>query len=98
MLHRAAFESNSNSEINKGERQHPVFVLGDFNSPQEGRDSGAYQIITGATRPLEVPQEFGNRFPLSGTDDSEFKLKDVKGETPRQFVSGHYATYTGMSF
>jgi endonuclease/exonuclease/phosphatase family metal-dependent hydrolase len=86
MLHRARFEAQI--------RQHTVLILGDFNSPQSGRDSGAYRIVTGHLSSPSLPARFLSAFPVSD-DAPAFKMVDVKAETPRQFVSGHYATYTG---
>jgi len=88
ILHRARFEA----EIG----QHTVLILGDFNSSQSGRDSGAYQIVTGLVNGPPLPADFLSAFPVSG-DAPAFKMVDVKAEVPRQFVSGHYATYTGFS-
>jgi hypothetical protein len=76
-----------------------VFVLGDFNSPQRGRDSGAYEIATGSEKPSSLPAEFVDRFPVSAPPPStaeKFRFYDVKLCTPRERVSGHYATFTGL--
>ena len=86
ILHRARFEA----EIG----QHAVLILGDFNSSQSGRDSGAYQIVTGGGNGPPLPADFLSAFPVSD-DAPAFKMVDVKAEVPRQFVSGHYATFTG---
>ena len=79
-----------------------MLVMGDFNSPQTGRDAGAYEIATGSASAFPVPKEFADKFPLSiksKTDGEKatqpFALIDIKAQTPRQFISGHYATYTG---
>lgn len=86
LVHRARFEAQIG--------QHTVLILGDFNSSQSGRDSGAYQIATGVLEPPPLPADFLSAFPVSD-DAPAFKMVDVKAEVPRQFVSGHYATYTG---
>lgn len=88
MLHRARFEAQI--------RRHTVLILGDFNSPQSGHDSGAYRIVTGLLSSPYLPAHFLSAFPIF-TGAPSFKMVDVKAETPRQFVSGHYATYTGCS-
>lgn len=89
MLHRARFEAQIG--------QRTVLILGDFNSPQSGHDSGAYRIVTGLLDAPLLPADFLAAFPVSD-DAPTFTMVDVKSETPRQFVSGHYATYTGSSF
>lgn len=87
MLHRAQFEAQV--------KAHTVLLSGDFNSPQSGDDSGAYRIITGENDPLPVTSDFQSQFPIPN-DSPAFKLLDLKAETPREFVSGHFATYTGL--
>ncbi|KAI0708515.1 Endonuclease/exonuclease/phosphatase [Earliella scabrosa] len=75
----------------------PVIVTGDFNSPATGRDSGAYQIITGQIPPVAINATFAERFAVPDGTLSDFKLLDLKAETPREFVSGEFATYTGWN-
>ena len=86
LVHRARFEAQI--------VQRSVLILGDFNSSQSGHDSGAYQIATGLVHGPPPPADFLSAFPVSD-DAPAFKMVDVKAEVPRQFVSGHYATYTG---
>jgi len=88
LLHRANYEA-SQTNI-------PVLITGDFNSPQTGSDSGAYQIITGAVPPVDVNSDFRVKYPIP-PNPSPFTTIDLKGVTPRQNISGHYATFTGFS-
>ncbi|KAF8295421.1 mannose-6-phosphatase [Clavulina sp. PMI_390] len=86
LLHRARFEGHVNHSR--------VILLGDFNSSQDGRDGGAYGIVAGGVAPVSIDNQFEKKFPVS--QDEEFRLLDIKAETPRQFTSGHYATFTGF--
>jgi len=83
LLHRANHASNI-----------PVLITGDFNSPQRGSNSGAYKIMTGGLPPVNISSDFAIKYPIRS---STFATIDLKGATPRQQVSGHYATYTGFS-
>lgn len=87
LLHRAQYEAQV--------QKHPVLMLGDFNSPQSGRDSGAYRIVTGEIDSIPVASDFQSKYPIA-EDSPPFQLRDLKAETPRRFVSGHYATFTGI--
>ncbi|KAJ7062649.1 Endonuclease/exonuclease/phosphatase [Mycena amicta] len=75
----------------------PVFVLGDFNSPPEGQDSGAYEIVTGVRPPGRLPKDFAERFALPSEDSSSFVLHDLRAHTPRVAVSANHATFTGFT-
>lgn len=86
LLHRARYEAQV--------QKHSVLMLGDFNSPQSGRDSGAYLIVTGEIDSVPVASDFQSKYSIP-EDSSPFQLLDLKAETPRRFVSGHYATFTG---
>nr|GAT52786.1 predicted protein [Mycena chlorophos] len=74
----------------------PVFVLGDFNSPPDGTDSGAYRIVTGALAPTSLPEDFAQRFSIPASASS-FVLHDLRAHTPRQHVSANHATFTGFT-
>lgn len=89
MLHRAKFEA-----IKTG---RPVFLVGDFNSPTEGVDGGAYQIASGALAPLPINATFAEKYKWSEREENEFKLKDFAGAAPPRSRSGNYATYTGFA-
>ncbi|GJJ10649.1 hypothetical protein Clacol_004876 [Clathrus columnatus] len=80
ILHRAHHESVKNGS--------EVILLGDFNSPGTGRDSGGYDIITGARSPLEINGKFKERYPVD--NNNAFKMVDFLSRVPRQFVSGHH--------
>jgi len=88
ILHRARFESQRSN--------CPVILLGDFNSPAYGQDCSAYEIITGARPSVAISQDFLKAFPVP-ENSRDFKMLDLMGQTPRQYVSGNYATYTGFS-
>ncbi|RPD60637.1 hypothetical protein L226DRAFT_461201 [Lentinus tigrinus ALCF2SS1-7] len=75
----------------------PVIITGDFNSPSTGTDSGAYQIITGQIAPVAVNATFAAKYAVPNTTLPDFKMLDLKAETPREFVSGEFATYTGFT-
>ena len=75
----------------------PVIVTGDFNSEATGTDSGAYQIITGQIAPVAINATFAAKFAVPNGALSDFKMLDLKAETPREYVSGEYATYTGFN-
>ncbi|KAM6492297.1 Endonuclease/exonuclease/phosphatase [Amanita muscaria] len=74
-----------------------VFVIGDFNSPPNGRDSGAYSIITGATPPVPVNQTFADIYDVDSDKLPDFHMIDLRTATLRQNVSGNYATFTGFT-
>ncbi|KAK7047844.1 hypothetical protein VNI00_006172 [Paramarasmius palmivorus] len=89
LLTRARFEAATTG--------NPVFITGDFNSPSLGDDSGAYNIITGATEPVPINQTFAERFAVGDDEQPGFKMLDLRGEAPRANVSRNYATFTGFT-
>ncbi|CAE6457687.1 unnamed protein product [Rhizoctonia solani] len=91
ILHRAKYEAATTKA--------PVFVNGDFNSPAEGTDNGAYQIFTGELSPVPINATFAEKFavPEDSPLPEGFKMIDTRGATPRQKVFGNFATYTGFS-
>ncbi|KAJ7839149.1 Endonuclease/exonuclease/phosphatase [Mycena olivaceomarginata] len=74
----------------------PVFVLGDFNSPPTGRDSGAYEITTGVRPPGALPADFAAKFAVE-PGSPPFVLHDLRAHTPRRAVSANHATFTGFT-
>ncbi len=62
-------------------------------SPPVGGESGAYEIITGIIDPVPVPPSFFVKYPLPR--DLNFVEKDLKAHVPREYISGHFATFTG---
>jgi len=78
-----------------GDASKPVFVLGDFNSAASGSDSGAYKIITAQIGLASIDSTFATQYAVQGGND--FKMVDLRGVTPKQYVSGDFATYTGFS-
>ncbi|KAM5546039.1 hypothetical protein V8D89_000165 [Ganoderma adspersum] len=74
----------------------PVIVTGDFNSQGTGSDSGAYQIITGQIPPVAVNATFAAKYAVPNATLTDFKMLDLKGETPREHVAGDFATWTGF--
>ncbi|KAL5639931.1 hypothetical protein ACGC1H_006482 [Rhizoctonia solani] len=91
ILYRARYEAATTKA--------PVFVNGDFNSPAEGTDNGAYKIFTGELSPVPINATFAERFavPADSPLPEDFKMIDTRGATPRQKVFGHFTTYTGFS-
>ncbi|KAG9016715.1 hypothetical protein FRB90_002396 [Tulasnella sp. 427] len=89
LLHRCQYEALIRNE--------PVFVVGDFNSEQQGRDSGAYRILTGAASPTPIPSEFKDKFKVSADSEHQFKMLDLRGATPRINVTGFFRTFTGFN-
>ncbi|QRW26077.1 hypothetical protein RhiXN_11154 [Rhizoctonia solani] len=91
ILYRAKYEAATT--------QAPVFVNGDFNSPAEGTDNGAYKIFTGVIAPVAINATFAQKFavPKNKPLPEGFKMVDTRGATPREKVFGHFATYTGFS-
>ena len=75
----------------------PVIITGDFNSPSTGTDSGAYQIITGQLAPVAVNATFAAKYAVPNSTLPDFTMLDLKAETPREYVSGEFATYTGFN-
>ncbi|KAJ6620236.1 Endonuclease/exonuclease/phosphatase [Mycena sp. CBHHK59/15] len=75
----------------------PVFILGDFNSPTTGRDSGAYEITTGTRPPVAIPADFAEKYAAPGDEQPGFTLLDLRAHTPRRAVSNNYATFTGFT-
>ncbi|KAJ7259167.1 Endonuclease/exonuclease/phosphatase [Mycena haematopus] len=74
----------------------PIFVLGDFNSPPNGRDSGAYEIATGKRAPEALPPDFAAKYSVPN-DTAPFVLHDLRAHTPRRAVSANHATFTGFT-
>ncbi|KAF8628051.1 hypothetical protein AX17_006055 [Amanita inopinata Kibby_2008] len=75
----------------------PVFITGDFNSTSSGRDSGAYDIVTGALPPVTVDQAFENKYRVPEHHLPGFCMVDLRAATPRWNVSGNFATFTNFS-
>jgi len=75
----------------------PVLLMGDFNSPPTGDDSGAYAIVTGQVSPVQVDSKFTERYTPKGDQFPGFKFLDTRAETPRFNVSGNFATFSGWS-
>jgi exonuclease III len=91
ILHRAKYES-----ITTG---RPVFVTGDFNSPAEGPDSGAYLIASGVQSPVALSPSFKEKYHWTENDGEkfkDFKLMDTLAETPPERRSGNFATFTAF--
>ncbi|KAF7348884.1 Endo/exonuclease/phosphatase domain-containing protein [Mycena venus] len=74
----------------------PAFVMGDFNSPPDGRDSGAYEITTGVRQPGALPGDFAAKFSVDPSSPP-FVLHDLRAHTPRRAVSANHATFTGFT-
>ncbi|KAF8720416.1 hypothetical protein AX14_010993 [Amanita brunnescens Koide BX004] len=75
----------------------PVFVIGDFNSPTGGKDSGAYNITTGSLSPVAINQTFASKYAVQDGQLPDFRMLDMRGTTLRQNVSASYATYTDFT-
>jgi len=75
----------------------PVLITGDFNSPQTGKDSGAYKISTGQGGAVPVNTSFAEKYAVRDDKLRDFKFLDLRAETPRFMVSGDYATYTAWN-
>lgn len=71
----------------------PVFILGDFNSPSTGEDSGGYEIMIGARAAVPINDEFAERYD-GGKEGWVFR--DLAVETAAIGRSGHHATFTGF--
>ncbi|KAF8251347.1 hypothetical protein K440DRAFT_595956 [Wilcoxina mikolae CBS 423.85] len=71
----------------------PVFVLGDFNSPSTGEDSGGYEIMTGVLPPIAIDEEFAERYSCG---KEGWVFRDLAVETAAIGRSGHHATFTGF--
>ncbi|QRV99108.1 hypothetical protein RhiJN_27127 [Ceratobasidium sp. AG-Ba] len=91
ILHRARYEAATTGSS--------VFVNGDFNSPAEGTDSGAYRIFSGAIPPVSINSTFESMYavPKDAPLPADFAMLDTRGTTPRSKVFGNFATYTGKS-
>jgi len=72
-----------------------VVLAGDFNSPPEGEDAGAYEIVMGRRGMVDVPTEFERRFPV-GKEVGGWWFKDLAQETEPLGRSGHLASFTGF--
>ncbi|KAI5781270.1 plasminogen-binding protein pgbB [Geopyxis carbonaria] len=88
--YRAAYEAATT--------RRPVFVLGDFNSPSDGDDSGGYAILTGHAEPVEIEAGFREQYRVDGMGgwQDQWGMADVAAETPPIGRSGHHATFTGF--
>ncbi|KIK04815.1 hypothetical protein K443DRAFT_120801 [Laccaria amethystina LaAM-08-1] len=74
----------------------PVFIVGDFNSASTGSDSGGYKITTGASPPLPVDPGFAKKYGVTEDQMPDFRMLDLRAETPRRNVSANFATFTGF--
>lgn len=88
ILYRGAYEAATTGR--------PVFVLGDFNSPSVGADSGGFQIITGQIDPVEIETKFRETYKIENGTSAGFVFQDVIAATPPERRSGHHATFTGF--
>jgi endonuclease/exonuclease/phosphatase family metal-dependent hydrolase len=88
LLTRARFEAVNTAA--------PIFILGDFNSPPTGSDSGGYKITTGASPPLPINLEFAKKYSVTQDQMPDFRMLDLRAETPQRNVSANFATYTGF--
>ncbi|GJE93090.1 endonuclease/exonuclease/phosphatase family protein [Phanerochaete sordida] len=70
----------------------PVVVIGDFNSPPAGKHAAAYEIATGTRAPVHLNATFAHRLAVPEGTLEDFKLQDMRGETPRAKVVGNFAT------
>ncbi|KAJ7093383.1 Endonuclease/exonuclease/phosphatase [Mycena belliarum] len=73
----------------------PVLVMGDFNSPPQGRDGAAYEIATGVRPPGALPPDFAAKYAVAA-DAPRFALQDLRACPPRHAVSANHATFTGF--
>ncbi|KAF9457929.1 Endonuclease/exonuclease/phosphatase [Collybia nuda] len=89
LLTRARFEAATTNG--------PVIITGDFNSPSTGSDSGAYGIITGATPPVAINATFAAKYAVGADQFPDFKMLDLRGQTPRRNVASNFATFTGFT-
>lgn len=87
ILHRAKYEAIKT--------RSPVILTGDFNSEPS---DGAYQVITGATKPVKINQTFVERYSWTaeeGAGFEDFKMQDLLDEVePRYRLGGNFATFT----
>lgn len=83
ILRRAQYEAEVTSA--------PVFVLGDFNSPSDGPDAAGYKIVTGARKPVDLPEEWGKTYPVK---EGAGALSDLAQQVEPLGRSGHQATFT----
>jgi endonuclease/exonuclease/phosphatase family metal-dependent hydrolase len=95
ILYRSAYEAETTCG--------PVFVLGDFNSPSSGPDCAGYEIMTGTKEPVEIPEDFSERYALpelrtaaSSAGKKSWCFEDVAAATEPLGRSGHHATFTGF--
>lgn len=88
ILYRGAYEAATTDS--------PVFVLGDFNSPSTGNDSGGFKIITGQIDPVEIETGFRETYKIESGKSTDFIFQDVVAVTPPERRSGHHATFTGF--
>lgn len=89
ILYRGAYEAATTGS--------PVFVLGDFNSPSTGGNSGGFQIVTGQIDPVEVEAGFKEKYSVGNDTNTMFLFLDVAAATPPERRSGHHATFTGFN-
>ncbi|KAF7369376.1 Endonuclease exonuclease phosphatase family protein [Mycena venus] len=88
ILYRARFEA-----VNT---KNPVLVIGDFNSPPTGADSGAYNIFTGAKPPVAINATFAAKYAVPSQSPA-FSMLDLRAQAPRRAVRSTFATFTGFT-
>lgn len=54
-------------------------------------------MITGARPSVPISQDFLKAFPVS-ENSRDFKMLDLMGQTPRQYVSGNYGQRHSVGF
>lgn len=74
-----------------------LIIHDDFDSPSTGRDSGTYNIITGAATPVAINIDFAAKYAVEDDQLPGFNMLDLRGEAPRRNVSANYATFTGFT-
>ncbi|EMD36811.1 hypothetical protein CERSUDRAFT_95086 [Gelatoporia subvermispora B] len=73
-----------------------VFIVGDFNSPSTGRDSGAYRTVVGELAPMQVSSQLTAKYAVPDDVYADFVMRDVREATPQERISGNFATFTGF--
>lgn len=68
-----------------------------YLSPTKGKDSGAYNIITGSVPPVAINQTFADMYAVEEGQLPNFSMLDMRATTLRQNVSANYATFTDFT-
>lgn len=84
--------------MRSGQDPHACFSTAKRHlSPNKGKDSGAYNILTGSLSPVPINQTFADKYAVQEGQLPNFSMLDMRSTTLKQNVSANYATFTDFT-